>query len=280
MISIVLMIAATLAFVCCNGMKNTSGRQTPETYDLTQESPSTDFKYSITSDGSGVIINEYIGISPVIVIPATIAQKPVVEVKGLVRCDQEFGQQYYDYSYRKYVFPKENLTVTHIVYPDCVEKISWPCYNCNALVYVKLPAGLVDTTEREIWETDGPYDIATHQRIAVNKFAGIFNCKNLKTIIIPEGITNISNLSGNPSLEKVSLPSTIRYIADRTFYECTNLSEIDIPESLYRICFNVYDTSTGGDTSVTDGFYTFRKTNLSLASQNKLKYLGYTGSFN
>lgn len=280
--AIVVMVLVTIEFVCISNIKLASHgpRLSSQTVDLTRESSPSDFRYSFTEDGSGVIINEYKGVSSAIVIPEMIQGKPVVEVRGLVKCEHEFGHQFYDNTAKKYVFPKENLFITHIVYPDCVQKISWTCSNLNALTYVKLPAGLYDTTIREIWENDGPFDRETKQRIPTNKFAGIYNCKNLTTLIIPEGITNISNLSGNPSLQKVTLPSTIRYIADRTFSDCTSLTELNIPSSVHHICFNVYDSTPGGGTSITDGFFTFRKTNLSATTQSKLKYLGYSGSFN
>ena len=63
------------------------------------------------------------------------------------------------------------------------------------------------------------------------------NIPNVKTLIYPNTITKIIGTKGdyNRILEKVILPSNLREIGEQTFYECTNLNNIEIPSSVISI---------------------------------------------
>ncbi len=60
---------------------------------------------------------------------------------------------------------------------------------------------------------------------------------NLKTIIIPDTVTNMgtSVFSECTNLQKVHLPNIRRNITDSTFYNCTSLSEVNFPDTLETI---------------------------------------------
>lgn len=141
-------------------------------------------------------------------------------------------------------------TITHIVYPDTVEKyddcgsIGCSLKNCVTLEYVKFSAGCKDVKFGEL-----PY---------------LKECTALKTVILPEGIVSLPALEGCTALESVTLPSSLQVINMSVFADCKSLKELVIPE--------------GASFSI-DNYRTFAGTNLPLATQAKLKELGYTGDF-
>lgn len=182
--------------------------------------PATDFRYELTNDGSGVRILEYIGKSPRIIIPDTIEGLPVKEVWG--------GK-------------KNNDTITHVVFPDSATDIGVSFRNCSALQYVKLPANT-------LYYTDG-----------ISSSFQFWDCKKLKTVIIPEGCDITGSWAGCP-IESVTFPSTLKKVSTQAFENCGNLREIIIPESITELKF---------------GGYAFNGTNLPLATQARLKQFGY-----
>ncbi len=64
-----------------------------------------------------------------------------------------------------------------------------------------------------------------------------YDCKNLKNINIPEGVTNIGSYAfwGCVSLEKVVIPNTITSISSSAFVQCSSLEKIEIPNSITTI---------------------------------------------
>lgn len=75
------------------------------------------------------------------------------------------------------------------------------------------------------------------------------NCVNLKSIVIPEGVTEITSnmFAGCTSLESVTLPSSLKQIYSGAFNNCDSLVSVDIPEGveiLYLDAFNNCDMLT------------------------------------
>ena len=105
-------------------------------------------------DGAGVKITAYIGKSPKIIIPAEIEGLPVLEVEALVECDHE-EDEYWNDIFAKWVQVKNNITITHIVFPDSVRKTGGDYEdrlildNFDALEYVKLPAGIKEWEDKD-----------------------------------------------------------------------------------------------------------------------------------
>ena len=75
------------------------------------------------------------------------------------------------------------------------------------------------------------------------------NCVNLKSIVIPEGVTEITSnmFAGCTSLESVTLPSSLKQIYSGAFNNCDSLVSLEIPEGveiLYLDAFNNCDKLT------------------------------------
>ena len=94
-----------------------------------------------------------------------------------------------------------------------------------------------DTIERIDFD-DFPEGITTISRIR--------DCPKLKTINIPDSITEIngSAFSGCASLESVTLPKNITKIDERTFLNCTSLKGITIPDGVTEIGTSAFSGCT------------------------------------
>lgn len=257
-IAIFALIAITLgSFVSCKKEKSQSSKT--KTF---KENPASDFKYTMTADGKGVRITKYIGKSPKIIIPSVIEDLPVLEVTGLADLDHE-GKKFYNEYLGRWVTPKSNITITHISFPDSV-KITYTdigngyypnisLYNYDALEYIKFSPIVSKKDNIEEWSRPE-----------------VSNCDKLKTVIIPEGVKVLPNFTDCKALETIELPSTIERISGTAFSNCTSLKEIIIPESITKITFEEINYQPE---------QTFLGTNLNLATQTRLKQLGYKGLF-
>ena len=248
--------------------------------DSLKENPSSDFKYTMTDDGAGVKITAYIGKSPKIIIPAEIEGLPVLEVEALAECDHE-EDEYWNDIFDKWVQEKNNITITHIVFPDSVRKTGGDYEdrlildNFDVLEYVKLPAGIKEWEDKDI---PNLYHKAyksslTGRGIPINSLPSFNNCDKLKTVIIPEGIKAMPQFSNCKVLDSISLPSTVEYLSENAFNGCASLKEVNIPDSVEKIAF--YYIGEYGNSEQEQ----FVGTNFNLATQASLKQLGYKGSF-
>lgn len=228
--------------------------------------PEKDFSYSMSDDGTGVKITKYNGKATKLIIPETIEGLPVVEVEHLVDRDTETGEVV-ENILGELVDEHVNDKVTKVVFPDTVRKIP-SFYKFVALESVKLPASLV---EEDTYNTVFP---GTDESLKLCGFNFQY-CKNLKELIIPEGITVIDCL-GNCGLETLTLPSTIKEIKEMAFDGCSNLKELIIPDTIESICFKEDNRFVS---FAIEYNYSFRGTNLDLETQGKLKQMGYNGSF-
>ena len=65
----------------------------------------------------------------------------------------------------------------------------------------------------------------------------LVKCQNTTgTIVIPEGIVSISdNAFANSQVKNITLPSTLKYIGNSAFFNCTNLVSVSIPAGVTEI---------------------------------------------
>ena len=97
---------------------------------------------------------------------------------------------------------------------------SYSFFGCKSLFEVKLPNHLTY--------------VGTSSSLNNGSFE---HCESLSSIIIPEGVTNISAETFKlcESLYSISIPSTITEIGSEAFYECSSLKSIVIPASVQKI---------------------------------------------
>lgn len=260
-----------------------------------------DFSYTKTDDGTGIKITAYVGKKKNVIIPAMIENLPVKEVEAFDNFDQEGS--YYSTLLERKVKTKWNSFIKKVVFPDSVETIPFFCGEpiigyggfYTALEYVKLPASLKQGhifvpyepgKEDEIYI----YDPKTKEKLPnrAKEFGMDFSyLKSLKTIVIPEGIKYIDNLQGT-SLKSIELPSTIRFIGYSAFVSSygsnpvKTLTSVTVPDSVQNICFSANDYNGMFSWDITDEpkiNNCFLGTSLDLKTQDKLKSLGYNGSF-
>ncbi len=100
--------------------------------------------------------------------------------------------------------------------------------------------------------------------------SGAFDDTKIKTITLPDSIKEIESQAfiNCIALESINLPASLEWVDGVTFTFCSNLKEIIIPDSLTSVRFPKGGESVFGGCS-----------SLPLATQARLKQLGYKGSF-
>lgn len=82
------------------------------------------------------------------------------------------------------------------------------------------------------WGLESVTNIPKGTSFEVNVFSG---CRSLKSIVIPEGVTNITGFRECYSLESVTIPSTATSIEGSAFSDCKALKSVNIPEGVTNI---------------------------------------------
>lgn len=65
----------------------------------------------------------------------------------------------------------------------------------------------------------------------------VFNNKGIKTVVVPESVTDIQDyaFASNKELTSVKLPSGLKHLGTNTFFYCSSLETIELPASLEEI---------------------------------------------
>jgi hypothetical protein len=70
-------------------------------------------------------------------------------------------------------------------------------------------------------------------------------CTNLKSVVIPDSVTDIGGRSGGvfqgcKNLERIEIPESVTNIGQKSFQDCTSLKEIKIPSKITTIPFGLF----------------------------------------
>ncbi len=164
------------------------------------------------------------------------------------------------------------LALTTADLPDCLVGLGEYAFsNCTNLISVHYPLHLDHRNSR--YNNDYLYDGRT-----------FYNCKRLKTITIPEGVTKVVDgiFMGANYLREVNLPSTLITIENNAFAKCESIRSITIPENVASIGDNAFSDCTAlrsitlPNNIVTLGAYAFKScTSLStVVFPDQLKKMG------
>ena len=188
------------------------------------ESPATDFVYQVSEAGDCVYINQYVGTSETVVIPAKIDGLPVVSIAG-VRNGGNFEKGAF-----------EGSKIQSVTIPESVTSIGLGAFkDCTKLTQVTVSGELA-------WILDGAFrncvklesiDLSKTkvQRIFSTAFYG---CTALAEIKFSEELTEIGAKAFGDctKLVKLDLPDSLVKVWEYAFSNCTSLKEVTIPANL------------------------------------------------
>ena len=138
-------------------------------------------------------------------------------------------------------------SLSSLIIPDSVTKLSEYALARSGLVSIEIPDSVTE-----------------------------FKCSYVgcTTLRLPNTLTRIENGLFSENLQSVNLPASLKSMASSAFRNLENLTELIIPDSLTEIEFD--ETFSDGQSA---GQWQFEGTSLNLATQKRLKDLGYTGKF-
>ncbi len=198
----------------------------------------------------------------------------------------------------------KKLTEVHL--PSSMKSIPYGMFkDCESLTSIKLPDGITCIGAEafsgcaSLAELTIPSSVTRIRRNAFDKTALVVlnipnsvtelecnfsECHALREIHLPDSLTEISDhlftkggyFSEEVLLEKVNIPASTQKIGEAAFFYCHKLNEVVIPDSLTEV-----EWLSGGLSMEYDAESIAFKgcSNLSLATQKRIKELGYPGKF-
>ena len=247
-----------------------------------------DFLFKACDGGYEVI--GYTGNNPVVTIPSTYKNQPVLAIgrdrnnKDGFAGNEKIQEVIIPNTVTKILFNAfENcINLTTVTIPDSVTEMSYNAFDgCEKISVATLPATLLEYVPRQNLTT---VVINGGTRIG----SALNGCKNLVSVTIPDSVTNIaaSAFSGCESLTTIRLPSGITEISAYAFNECKSLKSITIPESVTKIgdgafsgCINLNNLTIPDNIKEigSSAFYNCKKFT-SITIPNKVSEIGY-GAF-
>lgn len=229
---ILCMALASISFVSCKEKKQsttTSKKDSElEVFKTATVPELTDFSYTLTDSGEGVLITKYLGTSDSVRIPSEIEGLPV----------RALGSD---------LFARSRSTLITCVIPDSVTEIGGGLfYNCKELTNVKLSKNINAISQgmfenckalRTIIIPDGVKTIESNA----------FSFSGIEELVLPDSITEIkySAFYSCTCLISIKLPSSLKVIHPQVFENCEILPSLVFPEGLEEIGSNVFTNCYG-----------------------------------
>ena len=197
-----------------------------------------DFLFKACDGGYEVI--GYTGNNPVVTIPSTYKNQPVV---AIVR-DYGDGEGFTDNEkIQEVIIPNtvtkisshafENcINLTTVTIPDSVTEMSYNAFDgCEKISVATLPATLLEYFPEENLTT-----VVINSGTSIPAYS-FDNCKNLISVTIPDSVTSIGGgaFDDCEKLTTIRLPNSITEIPAYLFRNCKNLTTITIPDSVTSI---------------------------------------------
>ena len=244
-----------------------------------------DFLFKACDGGYEVI--GYTGNNPVVTIPSTYKNQPVVAI------DRDYGNKdgfAGNEKIQEVIIPntvakissyafKNCINLTTVTIPDSVTEMDYAFDGCEKISVATLPATLLEYFPKQNLTT-----VVINSGTSIPN-GGFYNCKNLISVTIPDGITSIGTgaFQGCESLTTIRLPSGITEIPASAFSDCINLTTITIPDSVTSIgegafsgCINLNNLTIPDNIKEIEkhAFYNCKKFT-SITIPNEVSEIGY-----
>jgi hypothetical protein len=161
-----------------------------------------------------------------------------------------------------------------ITLPENITTIERDVFNkCKSLRTIEIPASVV-AIDVGVFDESGLTKLYIPNSVMQLKCT-FATCSDLTELHLPDSLTEINSSLFHDfykvsKIQKVNIPASIKVIGEDAFRQMNELVELEIPDSITKIEFSYPDTNNAflGCSS------------LPLATQKRLKQLGYPGKFN
>ncbi len=223
------------------------------------EKAASDFDYSLTEDGKGVVIKEYKGKDTAVKIPEKIEGLPVVEIGSMA------------------FFSNDKMTSVTI--PETVTVIGSNAFSgCSGLTAVTIPAKVTTLDDSAFAGCSGLTKITIPASVTKIGSQTFSSCSNLADIVIPETVTEIGGgafrdtpwlkalqekeplvvvnhilIDGSTASGDVTVPAGVTAISGMAFSNCRAVTSVKLPEGVKTIGESAFYNSGVTSVTVPDG---------------------------
>lgn len=127
-----------------------------------------------------------------------------------------------------------NCGIDSMTVPNSVKHIQQGAfYACENLKFIKLSDSL-EYIGPDCFRMSGLEEVVIPTPIA-NYFGNFIDCKNLKSVKLPEGLTQLGSFAGCTSLQEINIPQSITEIGRQCFARCKSITSIALPNALTKL---------------------------------------------
>lgn len=118
---------------------------------------------------------------------------------------------------------------------------------CTALKTLRLPDSVTAIGDYAFYGCSSLSDFHIPENVTTIRSSAFYGCSSLSDLHIPEGVTTIDSraFSGCSSLANINIPAGVEYfgtslgsgVSSSPFYDCTNLSQIEVAPGHPALCF-------------------------------------------
>ena len=148
--------------------------------------------------------------------------------------------------------------LSNVAIPDGVKRIGQFSFSSTPkLKSITIPRSMNTIEESAFSHADGLTNIRIPGNIKAIEDGAFYGCKNLTSITIENGLENIGNsvFYECKNLERIVLPESVSSIGGFCFYDCTSLRSVTIPNSVKTVGASFYGCSNLSDIKVPDHLY-------------------------
>ena len=138
------------------------------------------------------------------------------------------------------------INLSNITIPDGVTTIGSRAFqDCDSLTRITIPEGVTVIEDHTFYSCQNLRSVTIPGSVEKISWAAFAECYQLSTVSIQEGITWIDrNAFQCTNLENIAIPNSVLYIGSHAFEGCTNLSSITLPEHMISIGDSAFSECT------------------------------------